>query len=82
MQRALFDPRTGYYSRQIRTVGRGGDFSTAATLSPSLGIAVAAWLKSESCLQPQVRHVIEVGAGDGSLMHTVRRALGWWTRRR
>jgi SAM-dependent MidA family methyltransferase len=82
MQRALFDPRTGYYSRQIRTVGRGGDFSTAATLSPSLGIAVAAWLKSESCLQPQVRHIIEVGAGDGSLMHTVRRALGWWTRRR
>lgn len=82
MARALFDPERGYYTRHIKTVGARGDFSTSATLSPSLGHAVAAWLKSEAHLQPQVRHVIEVGAGDGSLMHTLRRALGWWTRRR
>jgi SAM-dependent MidA family methyltransferase len=82
MARALFDPERGYYTRHIRTVGRGGDFSTSATLSPSLGHAIAAWLKAESRLQPQVRHIIEVGAGDGSLMQTLRKSLGWWARRR
>ena len=82
MARALFDPERGYYTRNIKTVGRGGDFSTSATLSPALGQAVAAWLKAEAHLQPHVRHVIEVGAGDGSLMHAVRKSLGWWARRR
>ncbi len=82
MQRALFDPERGYYTRHIKTVGARGDFSTSATLSPSLGHAIAAWLKAESHLQPQVRHIIEIGAGDGSLMRTVRKSLGWWARRR
>lgn len=82
MQRALFDPERGYYTRHIRTVGARGDFSTSATLSPGLGGAAAAWLKSESRILPHVRHVIEIGAGDGSLMQAVRKSLGWWTRRR
>ncbi len=82
MARALFDPERGYYTRHIKTVGARGDFATSATLSPSLGKAVAAWLKAEALLQPQVRHVIEIGAGDGSLMHAVRQSLGWWTRRK
>lgn len=82
MARALFDPERGYYTSHIRTVGRAGDFSTSATLSPSLGQAVAAWLKAESHLQPHVRHIIEIGAGDGSLMRAVRKALGWWARHR
>ncbi len=80
MARALFDPQRGYYTRHIKTVGARGDFSTSATLSSSLGQSIAAWLKAESHLQPRVRHIIEVGAGDGSLMQTVRRSLGWWTR--
>lgn len=82
MARALFDPERGYYTRHIRTVGTRGDFSTSATLSPSLGRAAAAWLKSESPIQPHVRHIIEIGAGDGSLMQAVRKSLGWWARRR
>lgn len=82
MARALFDPERGYYSRQIRTVGARGDFSTSATLSASFARAVASWIRTESQLQPCVRHIVEVGAGDGSLMHEVRRRLGWWTRRR
>jgi len=81
MARALFDPARGYYTRHIRTVGARGDFSTAATLSPLLGQAIAAWLREESALQPSVRHVIEIGAGSGALMAVVRQALGWWTRR-
>ena len=81
MQRALFDPERGYYTRHIRTVGRRGDFATSATLSPSLGRAVAAWLKTESRSQPHIRHIIEIGAGDGSLLQAVLQALVWWTRR-
>lgn len=82
MARALFDPERGYYTRHIHTVGAHGDFSTAATLSPSFGVALAAWLKSESRLQPDVRHIIEIGAGDGSLMQALRKSLGWWARRK
>ncbi|MDZ4286795.1 MAG: SAM-dependent methyltransferase [Prosthecobacter sp.] len=82
MARALYDPQRGYYARHIRTVGARGDFSTAATLSPLLGRAIAAWLLEESRLQPQVRHIIEIGPGDGSLMAVVRKSLGWWQRRR
>lgn len=82
MARALYDPQRGYYTRHIRTVGTRGDFSTSATLSPLLGQAIAVWLKEEARLQKGVRHIIEVGAGDGSLMVAVLKALGWWTRRR
>lgn len=80
MARALFDPERGYYTRNIRTVGARGDFSTSATLSPAFRQAVARWLKAEARVFPKVRHIIEVGAGDGSLMAGVRKGLGWWGR--
>ncbi len=82
MARALHDPDQGYYARRIRTVGARGDFATAATLFPAFGEAVAHWLKDEARAQPGLRHVIEVGAGDGSLMAAVRRATGLWRRLR
>lgn len=67
MQSALHDPEHGYYARKIRTVGHQGDFSTTATLSPTLGVAIAAraseWLREN----PGSFHLIEIGAGDGSL---------------
>lgn len=82
MQRALFDPRSGYYSRQISAIGARGDFSTSASLSSLLGKAVARWLIEQSRIMPGARTVIEVGGGDGSLMQSVRKELGWWRRRR
>ena len=82
MERALFAPGEGYYSSQLVTVGRHGDFSTSATASELLGQAVAAWLTSEMQAQPEVRHVIEVGGGNGALSASVRKGLGWWKRRR
>ncbi len=81
MRRALYDPQRGYYTARINSVGARGDFSTSATLSSSLGKAVAAWVK-EQCATCEVRTVIEIGAGSGQLMHTVLRSLGWWQRRR
>ena len=69
MSRALFDPQRGYYTRNIKTVGARGDFSTSATLSPELGKRIAAWLKG-------ARNVLEIGAGNGQLMEQVQRSLG------
>lgn len=81
MDRALHDPAQGYYARQVRTVGRHGDFSTSAVTSGLLGDALARWLCDELVRHPGIRTVIEVGGGDGSLSVAVRRSLGWWKRR-
>jgi SAM-dependent MidA family methyltransferase len=78
MAAALYDPAHGYYTRRIKTVGRGGDFATSATLSPWLGKAVAGWLRSCG----PVRHVIEVGPGNGMLAEALLQDLGWWARRK
>jgi SAM-dependent MidA family methyltransferase len=82
MARALYDPERGYYSRHIQTVGAEGDFSTAATLSPLLGRAVAGWIQEESRQQGGLRNIIELGPGNGMLSRGIRRELGWWHRRR
>jgi len=72
MEEALYHPRFGYYSSNIVTVGRRGDFSTSATLHDVLAQAVVKWAvreKKESLGAGFGKrwHVIEVGAGDGSL---------------
>lgn len=82
MRSALFDPQRGYYARNIRTVGRGGDFSTSTTISSVLGEAIASWLATEIKLAPSVRTIIEVGGGEGFLMRSVMASLGFWRRRR
>ena len=72
MREALYHPRHGYYASHIATVGRRGDFSTSATISDTLAKAIARWavLERRETLQTRLGqrwHVIEVGAGDGSL---------------
>ena len=39
MERALYDPQKGYYSRRIETVGGRGDFTTAPMISDHLAHA-------------------------------------------
>jgi SAM-dependent MidA family methyltransferase len=83
MARALYDPAGGYYTRRTRGPGRRGDFATSATLSDDLGRATAGWVRAELAhWGGQVRDVIEVGPGDGSLTAAVRAHLPWWLRRR
>ena len=83
MQEALYHPRHGYYARRVSTVGRAGDFSTAATLHPALGTAVAAWARSHrgEVASGGGWHLVELGGGTGELAASVRRSLGWWGRR-
>lgn len=78
MEAALYHPEVGYYTRAIPTVGRRGDFSTAATLDPALGRALATWARSRRReLLPRGRwHLIEIGGGSGHLARGVLSALG------
>lgn len=79
MAAALFDTRQGYYSRRISGVGRGGDFTTTAMISPALGKAVAAWA-AQAMGQTGCRHLIELGPGEGLLASAVRSEFSWWRR--
>lgn len=72
MREALYHPRYGYYSSNIVTVGRRGDFSTSATISDTMGKAIGKWALRERKATLGLGfgsrwHVIEIGAGDGSL---------------
>lgn len=80
MQEALYHPEFGYYARNIRTVGRRGDFSTSASLGEALGAALARWIWA-SRLPGTGWHVLEAGAGTGELARTILRRLGFWRRR-
>ncbi|WOO39318.1 SAM-dependent methyltransferase [Rubellicoccus peritrichatus] len=68
MQHALYDPQDGYYARRA-AVGKTGDFSTSATLSPAFAEAVAHWIR-ETITRLKILApcpVIELGPGNGSL---------------
>jgi SAM-dependent MidA family methyltransferase len=77
MEAALYAPDNGYYSKNIRTVGRTGDFSTSATLGGELGSAIAAWIRQEWLHAGRKLQLIEIGPGDGSLHRHVLGALGF-----
>ena len=79
MRWALYDPAHGYYARRVRTVGREGDFSTAATLGPALAAAVAGWAARHR--ERGAWHFVELGGGSGDLAAGVLARLGWWARR-
>ena len=82
MQEALYHPQFGYYARQVQTVGRTGDFSTAATLHPALGEAIAAWAASHRAEVARAGrwHLVELGGGTGELAASVLNSLSWWQR--
>ena len=78
MQEALYHPNLGYYSANIRDIGKKGDFSTSATLDEKLGKAIATWISKRSREWGWRRvPVIEIGAGNGSLCRSVLRHLDW-----
>jgi len=85
MRVALYDPELGYYARNVRSVGPRGDFSTASTLHPALGEAIAAWAAARrkdlfgGGLAPW--NLIEAGPGTGELAQTVLDALPLLARR-
>ncbi len=81
VREALYHPTFGYYSRNIRTVGRRGDFATSVTLGDAIARAIARWLAIQRPANRAPWHVIEAGPGTGELAAKILDALGWWTRR-
>lgn len=84
MRLALHDADTGYYARNVRAMGRRGDFSTASTLHPALGEAVSAWAaeRRRALGGPFARwNLVEAGPGSGELAETVVAALPLLARR-
>lgn len=79
LQEALHHPEVGYYTRNVRTVGLSGDFSTAATLHPALGSALARWALSHRSSVGSLRgwHIVELGAGSGDQAAALLASLGF-----
>lgn len=78
MQRALYDPVHGYYTRPERAIGRSGDFFTSVSVGPLFGellaFQFARWMEQlpwvlDSC------QCVEAGAHDGRLACDILEAL-------
>jgi SAM-dependent MidA family methyltransferase len=69
MDLALYAPSAGYYARPADPLGTGGDFYTAAHVSPLFGRAVGRrLLEGWAALgSPESFTAVELGPGDGTL---------------
>ncbi|MEO8615472.1 MAG: SAM-dependent methyltransferase [Luteolibacter sp.] len=74
---ALYHPELGYYARETRQVGRGGDFFTSVSVGPLFGNLLARRFLSEwqELGSPARWRIIECGAHDGTLAADVLDAL-------
>ncbi len=77
MATALYHPDLGYYARDARQVGRGGDFFTSVSVGPLFGELLARrfgrwWLDAG---RPQHWRLVEGGAHDGTLAADILGAL-------
>jgi len=80
---ALHHPQDGYYTRNVRTIGSRGDFTTVPQLTPALGEAIGQWLQGEADRRGWKRfNAIECGPGSGALASAVRKSFGWLGRRK
>lgn len=77
MERALYEPRLGYYSTSDDRATRAGDFLTAPELHPIFGWALARQIAEMSARlgSPPEFVLREFGAGTGALGDAVREGL-------
>ncbi len=78
MAEALYHPQLGYYAREPRQVGRGGDFFTSVSVGSLFGTLLARRFLTEweSLGRPDRWRVIECGAHDGTLAADILAELG------
>src|SRR5882762_1768345 len=68
MELALYCPKIGYYERDGRVIGFGGDFYTSASIGPLFGQLLAAQFAFWSVdFASRPLFCVEAGAHDGSL---------------
>lgn len=72
LNRALIDPRVGFYARS-GAAGRAGDFVTSPAIGGLFGRCVATFLDGEwdRLGRPDRFHLVDLGAGGGQLARTV-----------
>jgi len=77
MAAALYEPALGYYARDPRQIGRGGDFFTSVSVGPLFGELLARRFLQEwrDAGNPDRWRIIECGAHDGRLAADVLSAL-------
>ncbi|HEY5893254.1 MAG TPA: SAM-dependent methyltransferase [Chthoniobacterales bacterium] len=84
MDAALYGAETGYYTRNIREIGRRGDFTTSAEAGSLLAEAVGAWAdKQRKRIQRNGErrwHLIEIGGGNGAIAHKILESRSWLAR--
>src|SRR5437762_1459382 len=69
---ALYHPEVGYYSRAASPVGKEADFVTAPTLSPVFAYGFGKLVREfVSRSEAAVCSIVDIGCGDGSLIHTL-----------
>jgi SAM-dependent MidA family methyltransferase len=72
MEVSLYHPELGYYSRPESPIGRAGDYVTSPSLSPvfgfSLGLLVSEFVGKRT---DGLCSIVDVGCGDGSLIHSL-----------
>ncbi len=87
MELALYEPESGYYSRDpetpggpgFRSVGRGGDFFTSVSVGETFGFLLAEAIIREwehHFGRPESLVIVEQGAHDGRLARDILAALG------
>jgi len=76
VQRCLLDPLDGYYTRHVR-FGTDGDFITAPLVSQMFGEMIGVWIAEtwRALGSPERFRLVEIGAGDGTLMSDIVRVL-------
>lgn len=80
---ALHHPQDGYYTRNVRTIGGRGDFTTVPQLTPALGEAIGRRVQAEADRGGWKQlNVIECGPGSGALASAVMKGFGWFGKRR
>lgn len=76
MERVLYDPDGGYFASAADRAGREGDFVTAPESSPEFARSLAHHLaKAAGEDPPDPFHILEVGAGRGTLAKQLSAAL-------
>jgi len=75
MEVALYDPELGYYSQSRSPVGKAGDFVTAPLLSPVFSFGLSLLVSEFGASNPgRVFTIVDIGCGDGSLIHSLHAA--------
>lgn len=69
---ALYHPESGYYARQESPVGREGDYITSPLLSPAFSFALNRLVgEFVSRAGDAMCTIVDIGCGDGSLIHSL-----------